>query len=230
MLTGPKSQSLAFLDTWGWCGRISKPNLNNNFREENILGIRFYHFGSWFIWLQIQVLHSPGPEQRGKMQRGFGEADRHQPKLNQSGKGKWNKHSGFHFRCLATFPVQFLNTWPPLAETLLFLCSLSPVRMCLVTCLKHCEFQSYFGITLASMSNELSHDLEKSCASKTRPFLVLDVLFSRALRLSVWNVKPGKKRVIWGTGFSAPTVSSARSLLSICLFKNVLFWDSGKYI
>lgn len=160
------------------------------------------------------------------MQRGFGEADRHQPKRNQSGKGKWNKHSGIKFRCLVTFSVQFLNTWPPLAETLLFLCSLSPVRMCL----KHCEFQSYFGITLAGMSKKLSHDLEKSCAGKPRPFLVLDVLFSRAPRSSVWNVKPGEKRVIWGTGFSAPTVSSARSLLWICLFTKLLFWDNGIYI
>lgn len=101
------------------------------------------------IWLQRSVLHSLSSEQRGKMQRGFGEAGRRQPKANRSGEGKQNKHSGLNFRCLVTFPVQLLNTGSPLAETLRFLCSLSSVRPCLVTCLKHCEFQSYFGITPA---------------------------------------------------------------------------------
>lgn len=111
------------------------------------------------------------------MQKAFGEAGRHQPKANQSEEGKWNKHAGFNFRCLVTFPVQFLNSGSPLAETLPSLCSLSSVRTGLVTCLKHCGFQSYFGIMLAGTSKKLFCDLEKSCAGKTRPFLVLNVLF-----------------------------------------------------
>ena len=97
--TWPKSQSLAFLDLLVmWQPFKTKPEQWEF--QKNVVGIskNTITFDDNLIVGTSLVL--PKPRTVRQIQRFFWEAARHQPKVSQSEKGKWNKHSGFNFTCL----------------------------------------------------------------------------------------------------------------------------------